>query len=77
MRRLKHLAGVERVSVRAVVVKPLGNLAKNIGDLIAESWCGNRRKAGEAGVELMLCIAEKSENIVARWLGERRGRGHG
>ncbi len=64
VRRLQHLAGVERMGVGIVVVEALCYLLEDCGGCFAEGRRGVGRQVGEALVQSALRFGEELEEFV-------------
>src|SRR5579863_2750340 len=70
MRRLKHLAGVERVEIGIVVLKAGGRFRKDFGYAGGTGSLGFERwEIGEAGVELFGGVEKRVERIEINHFG--------
>jgi hypothetical protein len=64
VRWLEHLASVEGVSVRVVILQAVCDLMEDCRGCFAEWGRGVWWKVGETSVEAVLCVTEDLEEIV-------------
>ena len=64
VRRLQHLAGVERMRVGIVVVENLGGVVEDGGGLRAQVRLRTGRQVREAAVQMPLGIGEELKEVV-------------